>query len=108
MNRKSEILDQYRIFGSKLRGTPEVEAQIEDILKSKETLDNMNNLASSILVEWRCTEETISNLTLAFSKFEKKIGAQRQDVTINSKSKQFEKLDFDTEYLILRKRAELL
>ena len=79
MNNKIQILEEYKIFGSKLRGDKDIEKRIQELLSSKESAEKLGVLAKNLAVEWKYTEENVSNLTLAFSKFEKKLTQKNQE-----------------------------
>jgi len=82
-NMKKEINARadYEVFGSKLRGTEEVEKKVKAVIVKKETAENLKTLGKALLVEWKATEENVSNFKLAFSKFEEKLDQNKAEIS---------------------------
>ena len=61
MKNKSEIVNKYTLFGSKLRGTPYIENLLHDLLNDMETTENILKLRDGIVLDW---EERKRNITI--------------------------------------------
>lgn len=81
MKKKNSALADYEVFRSKLRGTDEVEKLVKAVITKKETVDNLKTLGKALLVEWKSTEEDVSNFKLAFSKFEEKLDQNKAEIS---------------------------
>lgn len=81
MNMKKRNSMEYEVFGSKLRGTDEVENIVKTIIQKKQTPANLRKLAKAVSIEWKHTEENVSQLNLSFSKFEEKLEKNKQEIS---------------------------
>lgn len=80
MDKRAKTLATYKIFGSSLRGLEDVERMVAAVIEEKETVENLTVFADNLSVEWKYTEENISNLKLAFSKFEAKLELKKSEI----------------------------
>ena len=74
------VLDNYKIFGSELRGTEEVENRIKSVIREKETPENLKILATALSAEWKNEDQNVSRLKLSFSKFEEKLEERKAEI----------------------------
>ena len=81
MKKGNSALADYEVFGSKLRGTEEVEEIVKAVISKKETTDNLKTLGKALLAEWKSTEENISSFKLTFSKFEEKLDQNKAEIS---------------------------
>ena len=70
MDKRMKAIAAYKIFGSPLRGTEEVEKMVAAVISERETDENLSLFASALSIEWRYTDENVSTLKEAFSDFE--------------------------------------
>jgi len=81
MDKKTKAIAKYKIFGSDLRGTHDVEKKVTAILVEKETPENIKILARELSEEWRRDNENVARLKLSFSKFEEKLEMRKAEIS---------------------------
>tara|TARA_R110002124_G_scaffold139179_2_gene303306 strand:- start:56 stop:367 length:312 start_codon:yes stop_codon:yes gene_type:complete len=66
MEKRSEIIQKYALFGSKLRGTEYIENLLQNLLLDMETTENLEKMSVNLAAEWRASQENIGILKESF------------------------------------------